>query len=1145
MFALPANILALASGSQRARVIVALVTIALVMMATMASAASAVTSPQPSFTIRSISEPTNLSLVTGGFIETLVTNTGAQSTGGGEFTITDALPAGLRVTSVEAKDVPGVSGITVNCSNTSVTVTCTATGRLEGVSRDGISLLIGVEPEAGVSGEPVNTATVEGEGIAATSHDVIPISSEAAPFGVSNFSIAATTATGASDTQAADHPNALTTSFDLTTATRLVRELRTEILPSQDLKDVSVDLPLGLVGDPQAAPTCSLTVIGDGSEGTDCPRASAIGTVALIRETPSWALSTSTSGGGLSEIYNIAPEHGYAAEFAFTVMGRPVIMYAQVVASPTGYRLRVSVQNISRTILARDVQLTFWGDPSVVDGVGTPAAAFLTLPANCGGGAPTARISADSWQNPGAFVSREATLTPLTGCDALQFQPTFTLSPETGEASAPSGLDAELSVPQDPQPAGLATPELKDLTVRLPPGMAINPASADGLQACADNEVGLENTEPSSCPPGSTIGTLTLHTPLLAETLEGRLFLGVPLCGPCSNADAASGRLVRLFLEVANPTRGIDIKLPGTATVDPSSGQVTASFPQNPQLPFDDLRLHLKSGPRAPLVTPQTCGPATTVTDMTPWSTPYTPDATPASSFTINQACGPRGFGPTFTAGSINDQANAFSPLAVGFSRSNQDQSLGQVQVQLPPGLIGILSSVPLCAEAQANAGTCPVGSQVGHVIVSAGAGSSPIFLPIAGHPQNPVYITGPYHGAPFGLAFVVPAIAGPFNLGTVVVRATISIDPHTARVTVTSDPLPQILDGIPLQIRSVTASIDRPGFMFNPTNCAVMAVDGTITSTQGTAAPVSSRFQAANCANLPFKPSFAASTQGHTSKANGASLTVKIAQKPGEANIHKVNLQLPISLPSRLTTLQKACTEAQFNANPAGCPEGSFVGTATAHTPVLNAPLTGPAILVSHGGAAFPDVEFVLQGEGVQIVLDGKTDIKKGRTYSNFETVPDAPISSFETVLPVGPHSVLGAYVPGSNHYNFCGQNLTLPTTITAQNGAVITQTTKLGVTGCPAAITVVRQRVKGKTATIQVRVPGAGKLVATAKGLSKASKTAKGATIVTLKLTLTNAEAVFLGKHRTRKLKAKVNLQFTPKKGGKLKTSTTVIVG
>jgi hypothetical protein len=342
---------------------------------------------------------------------------------------------------------------------------------------------------------------------------------------------------------------------------------------------------------------------------------------------------------------------------------------------------------------------------------------------------------------------------------------------------------------------------------------------------------------------------------------------------------------------------------------------------------------------------------------------------------------------------------------------------------------------------------------------------------------SGPVYLTGPYKGAPFGLSVAVPAKAGPFNLGTIVVRAAIYVDAHSAALHVVSDPLPQSVDGVPLRVKSVNVTIDRAGFMFNPTSCEPTRVGASITSVAGAITSAATRFQSANCASLPFKPSFSAKTAGNGG-FHGASLDVTITQRAGEAAIRKVDTQLPLALPSRLVTLQKACPEAQFAANPAGCPPGSNVGIAKATTPVLNVPLTGPAYLVSHGGAAFPDLDIILQGEGVTIDLVGNTDIKKGITYSRFETVPDAPITSFALNLPGGPGAVLAATrnlcaltktvtvrrrvtrrVHGHvRHITTTAKKaipapLVMPTTIIGQNGAVVTQSTNIAVTGCPAA--------------------------------------------------------------------------------------------
>jgi hypothetical protein len=467
-----------------------------------------------------------------------------------------------------------------------------------------------------------------------------------------------------------------------------------------------------------------------------------------------------------------------------------------------------------------------------------------------------------------------------------------------------------------------------------------------------------------------------------------------------------------------------------------ASGRVTTRFENLIQQPVSEFKLQFKAGPRAPLANPQSCGAATSTSDLTPWSSPVTPDAVGSSSFNVDWdgnggACpGVLPFSPGFSAGAVSPVAGAFSPFTLTITRHDREQDLSGVTVSTPPGMAGVLKGVALCGEPQAAQGACPAASQVGTTSVAAGSGSHPYWV------QGRVYLTGPYKGQPFGLSVVVPAVAGPFNLGNVVVRASIHVDPNTAVLTIASDPLPQIVDGVPLRLQTVNVTIDRPGFMYNPTNCNQLQVTGTLTAAQGASSSVSSPFAVTGCRNLGFSPSFTVSTQAKSSKQTGASLDVRYATPAGQANTAKVDVTLPKQLPARLTTIQQACTEAQFAANPAGCPVGSQIGTATASTPVFANPLSGPVYLVSHGGAAFPNVVAILQGEGVTVNLTGNVNIKSGITSSSFETVPDAPISVFEMELPEGPHSGLAANLPAKAKGSFCGQSLTMPTTIVAQNG-------------------------------------------------------------------------------------------------------------
>jgi len=921
-------------------------------------------------------------------------------------------------------------------------------------------------------------------------------------------------------TQAGGHPYELTTAIAFNDTT-----FGSGFSPSSGrLKDVRVQLPPGLIGNPTAAGEC--TVLAADRVPPQCSPASQVGVLHVTLENEG-----DFKGNPVEHsvpLFNVVPSKGVAAELASGQINLKENATIEAhVRTGEGYGVSADSLNIPTVGLVKKVSVTIWGVPAdpahdsqricppgetgqtgvlefvtVGCGSGEQPRAFLRAPTSCTASPLTTNVLADSYNAPGEFVEAQATMHSMEGCASLRFTPRIQAIPESASADSPTGLHVDLHIPQNEDPTGLAEADLKDAVVTLPPGMVVNPAQAGGLVGCPlltgrggekearearkeETGINMESEQQANCPDASKIGSVEVDTPLLEKPLKGAVYVAQQgNAGPAQGSNPF-GSLLAIYVAVDDPQTGVVVKLAGKVSADPLTGQLTTSFDEDPQLPFEDFKLDFFGGPRASLVTPSACGTYTTTTSLTPWSAPESGSpANPSYPFQISSgadgaACAPQGFAPSFTAGMTSSQAGGFSPFTLVLARNDGEQALSAIATRMPPGLTGLLARVPLCDEAQANAGTCSPDSQIGHVTVTAGAGPEPIALPQAGMPQDPVFLTGPYHGAPFGLSIVVPAEAGPFNLGTVVVRAKVEVDPHTAQVSVLSDPMPTILQGIPVDVRTVDVTVDREGFLFNPTDCGPLSVDGTITSTQGTSAAVSSRFQAVNCANLPFKPKLTVSTQGKTSKANGASLTVKVSEKPGEANIHKVDLQLPKALPARLTTLQKACTAAQFEANPAGCPAASVIGTGIAHTPLLNVPLTGPAYLVSHGGAAFPDVEFVLQaderGGEVEIVLDGKTDIKKGITSSRFETVPDAPISTFETVLPEGPHSVLSANTnlcaptqPVTVHRTVSVRRnghtvhvrravkervivpLTAPTTIAGQNGAQFTQPSKIAVTGC-----------------------------------------------------------------------------------------------
>ncbi|HWY19058.1 MAG TPA: hypothetical protein VNY27_10175 [Solirubrobacteraceae bacterium] len=763
---------------------------------------------------------------------------------------------------------------------------------------------------------------------------------------------------------------------------------------------------------------------------------------------------------------------------------------------------------------------------------GVAPVSFLSLGSDCAGGPLAAYLRADSWQAPGSvregkysgYAEATTTMPALTGCNSLSFAPTIETLPDMLVADAPVGLGVNLGVPQSEKPGSKATPHLRDAVVTLPEGLSISPGIVDGIQACDETgssginfdgpeseEVGLSGElqlAPGHCPDASTVGTAEAITPLLPEPVKGHVYLARPGCGgpgqaACTEQDALDGNLYQLYLELGGTgelaNEGINIKARGFVEANPATGQLTTKFLENPQTPFSELKIRLNGGPRAPLDNPAACGVATTTSDLTPWSAPGTTpegllvagtaDATPSSFFDVDLAgdglatpCPRLPLNPGFVAGNVSPRAGRFTPFTLDLTRGDREQFVKGVQVHTPPGLLGMLSSVPLCEEPLAGNGHCPESSRIGSTTVASGAGSHP--FEISGN----VYLTKGYGGAPFGLSIVTDAVAGPFNLGLVVVRARIAVDPTDSSLTITTDEtgpfaIPQIVFGVPLRLKRITVNIDRPNFMFNPTSCREQKITAVVSGSQNATASVASPFAAGGCRSLDFKPRFTVTTSGRTSKAGGASLDAKVAYPPfqagSQANISYVKVELPKQLPSRLTTLQKACVAATFNANPANCPVASIVGIARTTTPLLPVGLEGPVYFVSHGGEAFPSLVVVLQGDGVRVDLTGTTFIDKhGITSSTFKTVPDVPVSSFELYLPEGPYSALAA------NTNLCGltstatvkrkvtkrvhgrtvhktltsrvtkpATLNMPSEFVAQNGAVLKQTTKILVTGCNAA--------------------------------------------------------------------------------------------
>jgi hypothetical protein len=931
-------------------------------------------------------------------------------------------------------------------------------------------------------------------------------------------------------TQAAGHPDYGITDFAFS-----AKRVGTWEEPEGHVKDVRVDLPPGLAVNPEATEKCSEAQL----EKLECPEGSQVGedeatgtaTVLAVKATVKESFP----------VYNMARKPGQPARFAvelksvtLALAGLQGHIYLEGAISwhdeaETSESSKVTSGDYHEFFKIEDIptepeviesRLIFWGIPQEHQKLPTsPPTAFITLPSTCSSDPnPTTTLHVDSWEESGNFlVKASETPVPAAGCDELAFNPSLSLTPETSQSDQPDGLSADLHVPQSmSEPSRPDSPDVQNAEVTLPEGMTLNPSAANGLQACSDEQFGK-----GECPAASKVGSFGVNAPGIPDgSLDGGVYVGSPEPGK----GPETGGMYRIFLLGEAAQYGVGLRLEGRVRANAVTGRVTTAVANAPQVPLEDLELHFTGGARTPLANPLACGPVAPTGTITPYGGgPAAAAGTHGFTVEGNGAGGACASPLPFSLlqslmPQSPAQAGAYDPATFNLTRDDGQQYLSSISTTLPPGLVGAIPSVPLCKEAEANAGTCPATSQIGTVTVAAGAGSEPYTF--AGR----AYLTGPYDGAPYGLSVVVPAVAGPYDLGEVVTRAGITVGLYSGRVTVTST-LPSIVGGVPLRLRSLSVAVNRPNFLFNPTSCGPLATESLLTSTFDASQSLASPFQVGGCGALPFKPAYSAQSGGKTSKLGGASIEVKITQGAHQANIREVQMQLPSRLVVRFSTLQKACLVADFEAGipPGSCQSTAKVGTATVLTPVLPGALTGSAYLVSHADESFPDLDLVLQGDGVQVVLVGHTHIAHSSiTTSTFESLPDVPISSVTVNLPVGANSLLAA------NGRLCATNLLAPTTIIAQSGARITQDTTIAVTGC--AIVMISHRVRGTRMILTIWAPERGRLSLSGHGLATLRVRVKKAGEVKLSVPLSGSAMAAL---HSRARKSELRISFVPSSG------------
>lgn len=974
-----------------------------------------------------------------GEIEIMPANVGSLPTNGKAEVVVGPLPTGV-VTAGPAK--PTEEGWSCSGGAGESTVTCESEKSIPALDAGyGITVPIEVRPDA-PSHSVVPVAISGGEAGSATYQMPLTISDQRAEFGPQAFWAGAFDGDGKLADQAGAHASSAAAYFLLTT----VRSVTGAIVPAGDPKDVSVDLPPGFIGNPMVTPRCpqSLLATREGPGSPACNLAMKVG-----------EFNPALNGFGLigpfsSNIENDVPAYGYAAQFTSEIASPEVSLFASV-RSSEDYGVRITALNTPTYGKVFGAFTALEGNPA-----GAAGKAFLTNPADCAEEAvhpPVATLFADSWERQGVLSSVATQALPTVhGCDKLEFTPRLTFEPGTTQGSSGTGATAHLHLPQGNllDPSKLAQPPLKKAVVTLPPGLTLNPSSAKGLEACSEEQIGYLGTGPlpspnrfnesaPNCPDGSKLGTVEVVSPLLEEKLEGTIYLAEQEKNPF-------GSLIALYLAIESPRFGLQIKLPGKVEPNPETGRLTATFDNNPQVPFEDLTLRFRGGgPQSELATPEVCGHYSTTGSLEPWSAPESgpPAQIEEPGFDVGNGCAPSAdkqqFNPSFEAGTTATQAGAYSPLVIKVARRDGEQELKSLDFTLPKGLTAKLAGIPYCPESaiqeaerksgkdEKSSASCPAASRIGSVDTAAGVGSEPF------HVSGSVYLAGPYKGAPLSSVVVTPAVAGPFDLGDVVVRAPLYVNPETAEVTAKSDPIPTILKGIPLKVRSVAIDLDRSTFALNPTSCEPMMVTASIAGSSGATAKPTNRFQVGGCNQLKFKPKLKVTLKGGTKRTGHPALKAVLTypKKGAWANIRRAQVNLPHSEFLDQNNLNKTCTKPVLLEGK--CPRKTIYGKAKAWTPLLEQPLEGPVYLVGGFGYKLPALVAELNGQ-IRVILKGKVDSGSNKGIRNtFEAVPDAPVERFVLEMKGGRN--YGLLI---NSENLCKKPQRLLARFTAQNGKV-----------------------------------------------------------------------------------------------------------
>jgi hypothetical protein len=867
--------------------------------------------------------------------------------------------------------------------------------------------------------------------------------------GTEGFEMIARAEGGAPDTVAGSHPYALTARVALN-LTESPGEPGVPY-PDGDLRDLHLELPPGLIANPAALPRCGLSdfltprssPFEESRAGESCPDATQVGTVEI---------HAGLDGGTTRRfgVFNLAPPPGVPAQLGLAPFGEPIVLTSRVHFDPAGrYAPTLDTVNFPQSIHAYRLDLALWGTPwgASHDGergdclnetepvfpwakcsVGPPwmghrPRAYLSMPTACEG--PLVfRARATSWQQPGEAAAESSSPTGLGGCAELRFEPHPVAQLNDSKASSSSGFFfGLLNVDEGlTNPALRVASQARRAVVTLPEGATVNPSVGAGLGVCAPSQYAAETAfspQGAGCPNASKIGDFTVETPLFEGQLEGAIYLAQP-DDPTTRAAGAENpfdTLLAVYLVTRSPQRGILVKVAGKIVADPATGRLTATFDDLPQLPYEELAVHFRSGQRAPLVTPLGCGPAVTRIELTPWAAgapvAHTTTASPIDSGIEGGPCPAGGtppFSPGVVAGGVNSNVGSYTPYFVHLIRKDTEQEITSYSMVLPRGITAKLAGIPFCPDAAIAAArgmrgeeelahpSCPAASRIGHTLTGYGVGAALTYA------QGDVYLAGPYHGRPLSVVTIDAATVGPFDLGTIVIRSAFEVDPITAQLRIdsrASDAIPHIIAGIPLRLRDIRVYMDRPEFTRNPTSCEPSQLVSTLTGSgaryddpsDDSSAIVSEHFQLLNCTAIGFKPKLGLRLRGGSRRGAYPALRAVFAARPGDANLERIGVTMPHSEFLAQNHIRTVCTREQFAVE--ACPSGSVYGSAVAYTPLFDEPLRGPVYLRS-SSHRLPDLVASLRSGAIQIVLAGKIGPAKHGIRAFFGGLPDAPIDRF-----------------------------------------------------------------------------------------------------------------------------------------------------